>query len=400
MGWMIMGSIALVAIILIQIGRINELAARIRGEEEAQFRSNTFNGAFGVVFMVGFLTFVFASFMYYKNSLLGYGPHTSASIHGTWIDNTFNITMSITMIVFVITHILLFWYAWKYRERAGHAATFYPHNNKLEMIWMGVPAIVMTFLVIGGLSVWNRTMADIPDHWTPVSGLSEIGEEDYIEVEGTGLQWQWILRHPGEDGKLGARYYTEIEPGINPLGQIWTDEKNHDDLQPDKLVLPVNVPVRVRIVAMDVLHNFYLPHFRVKMDAVPGMPTHFVFTPTTTTKEYRQRLKDYPEWQEIADPDDEEKKERWEVFDYELACAELCGKGHFSMRRVVEIVEQDEYIAWMSEQKSYYSANIEGTAKDTYKEGVLSDKETEVESKENITKEDAEVTDSKLSEAI
>ena len=124
MGWMIMGSIALVAIILIQIGRINELAARIRGEEEAQMRSNTFNGAFGMVFMIGFLVFVFASFMYYKNSMLGYGPHTAASEHGKWIDTTFNITMGVTMIVFVITHILLFWYSWKYRERAGHSAVF------------------------------------------------------------------------------------------------------------------------------------------------------------------------------------------------------------------------------------------------------------------------------------
>ncbi len=407
MGWMILGSVALVAIILIQIGRINELAAKIRGEEEAQFRSSTLNAGLGMVFMIGFLIFVFATFMYYKNSMLGYGPHEAASEHGKWIDSIFNVTMIITVIVFVITHILLFWYTWKYRERPGHQATFYPHNNTLEMVWMGVPAIVMTFLVISGLSVWNKTMKDYGEDWTPVSGLSTIEDNQYIEVEGTGLQWQWILRHPGKDGKLGTKYYKEIKPGINPLGQIWEDEKNLDDIHPDTLVLPVNVPVRVRITAMDVLHNFYLPHFRVKMDAVPGLPTYFTFKPEVTTEQYRERLgaldskgnPKYPEWHQPADPEAPKGPKRYETFNYELACAELCGKGHFSMRRFVKIVEQDEYIAWMARQKSYYMTNVKGTEEDVNK-GVLSEKTIEVEVGQEDMTNTEKATEVKSSEAI
>src|SRR5690625_6200429 len=103
------------------------------------------------------------------------------------------------------------------------------------------------------------------------------------------MQFKWMFRYPGEDGKLGARDFREIT-GSNPIGQIWTDPKNLDDLQPSDMVLPKGQKVRVRILSRDVLHSFFLPHFRVKMDAVPGMPTYFVFTPSQTTEEYRQEL--------------------------------------------------------------------------------------------------------------
>ncbi|MEZ4948410.1 MAG: hypothetical protein R2784_03310 [Saprospiraceae bacterium] len=83
------------------------------------------------------------------------------------------------------------------------------------------------------------------------------------------------------------------------------------------------------------------------MDAVPGIPTYFVFTPTKTTEEYRQSLSEYPEYQQPSDPNDPEGPKLWETFDYELACAELCGKGHFSMRKIVKVVSEAEYEAWV-----------------------------------------------------
>jgi len=87
------------------------------------------------------------------------------------------------------------------------------------------------------------------------------------------------------------------------------------------------------------------------------MPTYFVFTPTMTTEEYRLKLKEYPEYNEPSDPDDPESPKLWETFEFELACAELCGTGHYSMRRVVRVVEDDEYNAWISEQKSWAENN-------------------------------------------
>jgi cytochrome c oxidase subunit 2 len=290
--------------------------------------------------------------------MLGYGPHQAASAHGPELDSMFNVTLFFTGIVFVLTHIALFYFAYKYRGRKGALSTFIPHDNKLEIIWTAVPAVVMCFLVIRGLVAWNDVMADVKE------------DEEHIEIEATGSQFLWYLRYPGPDGKLGARNYKLIT-GKNPLGQDWLDDKNLDDVQPADLVLPVNKKVRVRITARDVLHNFYLPHFRVKMDAVPGMPTYFVFTPTKTTEEYRQELSKYPEYQQPTDPKDPDSEPLWKTFNYELACAELCGKGHFSMKKLVKIVSEDEYNAWLKEQQSYYMANIRNSEEDPRRNQLL-----------------------------
>jgi len=353
-------SLILLGIVLVQIGKVNELSSAIRGEEETEYRSNNSNALFGLLFVAVFLVLVFASFFYYKNSMLGYGPLKAASLHGGDIDWIFDVTMYVTLIVFVLTHLALFWFAYKYRGRKGLKAKFIPHDNRLELIWMGIPSIVMAFLVVGGLIVWNNVMVDVP--------LTAIPNKDYIEIEANGQQFGWNLRYPGEDGILGGNYYKEISAS-NPFGQLWDDEKNHDDFQPDKIVLPVNKMIRVRITARDVLHNFYLPFQRVKMDAVPGMPTHFVFTPTITTEDFRKQLGEvdrngdplYPEWHTPSDPEDPDNKyKRYEEFEYILACAELCGKGHFSMKKTVEIVTEEEYQAWLETQNSFYEANIKG----------------------------------------
>lgn len=350
-------TIVLAIVVIIQIGRLSELAAQIRGEKEAEAEGNKRNAYGMVVFLVMFLVLTIGSAIYYKNSILWYGPHKAASAHGSALDNIFNITLFFTGIVFVITQILLFWYAYKYRRQEGKSALFISHNNKLELIWTALPAIVMTLLVVSGLDAWNDVMADVSPE--------EVPGEDYIEIEATGMQFAWLLRHPGADGLLGTRNYQLID-GTNPLGQDWADEKNHDDIQPDKIVLPVGKKVRVRITSRDVLHNFDLPHFRVKMDAVPGMPTYFVFTPTVTTEQYRKNLGAldkngdplYPEWHELSDPNDPESLPRWKTFNYELACAELCGRGHYSMRKIVEVVTEDEYDRWLKEQTPYYKSTV------------------------------------------
>jgi cytochrome c oxidase subunit 2 len=274
------------------------------------------------------------------------------------LDALFKWTLFVTGIVFVATQVMLFYFAFKYRARRGAKAAFIAHNDRLEVIWTIIPAIVMTFLVVSGLDAWNTVMADLTD------------EEDYMEIEATGFQFGWNLRYPGADGLLGEKNFKLIS-GTNPLGQNWKDEKNLDDFHPGEIVLPKGKKIRVRITAQDVLHNFYLPHFRVKMDAVPGMPTYFVFTPTKTTDEYRQELSNYPEYNVPADPKDPETKMLWEVFDYELACAELCGRGHYSMRRLVRIVEQDEYDAWQAQQQSYYFSNVRGKEDDPWKGRVF-----------------------------
>jgi len=358
-------SIVLIAVVAVQIGRVTELAAKIRGEKETQDNTNSRNANFMVIFCVLFLIGCVWSAWYYIPWMLGFGPHEAASTHGRAIDGLFNTTLIFTGIVFFATQIALFWFAYKYKQQDGRASLFIPHDNKLEIIWTGIPAVVMCILVVQGLVAWNDATADIKDGW--VAGV------DYTEIEATGMQFNWLLRYPGPDNQLGERDYLKID-AANPLGQVWDDTKNLDDFQPDEIVLPVGKPVRVRITSRDVLHNFYLPHFRVKMDAVPGMPTYFVFTPEKTTEEYREGLKEYPEYNVPADPEDPEGPKMWEAFDYFLACAELCGKSHFSMKRTVRVVEQEEYDAWLKEEKnkSYYMSQIRNTDSDPYKGKLLS----------------------------
>ena len=360
-GLIIFLCIVLIAILVVQIGRVSELSGALRGGDEKELDSNKWNGVLSIVFVVLFLVGCVISAGAYKDVMLGYGPWESSSEHGFGLDYLFNITLFFTGIVFVATHLALFYFAYKYRGRPGHTGTHISHNNSLEIIWSAIPALVMTFLVVSGLVEWNKVMADV--------GI----DEEFIEIEATGIQYNWLLRYGGPDGTLGERNYKKIT-ATNPLGQDWMDTKNLDDFSPDKIVLPVGKKVRVRIMARDVLHNFYLPHFRVKMDAIPGLPTYFVFTPTKTTAQMRSELSEYDDWNVPADPDDPEGDLRWEAFEYELACAELCGKGHYSMRRIVEIVEEDEYEAWKAVQPSWYMQNVRNSDEDPYV-GMLLDVE-------------------------
>ena len=345
-------SVILIAIIAVQLGKVKELAGKIRGEEEIEDIGNRRQSSYMLAFLVLFLVGCIVSAVLYRNYMLGYGL-PAASVHGVTLDKMFSVTLFCTGIVFVITHILLFYFAYKYRAQKGRTARFIAHDTRLEIVWTVIPAIVMTFLVVSGLDAWNEVMADVsPD-------------EDFMEIEATGQQFGWTIRYPGEDGKLGEKNFQLIN-GSNPLGVNWKDEKSLDDFQPTDLVLPVNKKVRVRITSRDVLHNFYLPHFRVKMDAVPGIPTYFVFTPTKTTEEFRQELRQHPEFQGLMDPTDPEIGTMWENFNYELACAELCGRGHYSMKMPVKIVSEEEYLDWKAKQTPLYTSIIRGTEADPW----------------------------------
>lgn len=370
--------ILLLAVIIIQISKVSDLSAQIRGEEQAETQKNNRTALYCLLFLIGFMIYCVATAIQYKDIVLWYGPNSSASAHGFELDALFNVTAVWTGIVFFMTQIALFWFAYKYRSKKGNIATFFHHSNLLEGVWTIVPTLVLVYLVVEGLVVWNEVMPDVDP------------SEDYIEIEAAGYQFAWDIRYPGADGKLGARNYTLINPGSNPLGQDWSDTKNIDDMLIGSVdfVLPVNQKVRVRITAKDVLHNFYLPHHRVKMDAIPGLPTYFIFTPVKTTEEYREQLRGHPDWEIPADPEEPDGPKRWEAFEYELACAELCGKGHYSMRRVLRVVSQEEYEAWLAEQPSYYMSNVRNTAEDPFK-GQLLEPEIQDRSREFNAQVDA-----------
>ncbi|MGB0879958.1 MAG: cytochrome c oxidase subunit II [Chitinophagales bacterium] len=276
----------------------------------------------------------------------------SASVHGVEMDKMFDVTLWVTGLAFLLTQTLLFFFVYFYRYNEDRKAYFFPHSNLLEMIWTIVPAVVLVALVFKGIGVWHN-----------VFDFQQLDGKDPIVFEVTGKQFAWVLRYPGADGKLGPREITHENINEfnakyslpNELGIVWTDKASQDDIYPNDIYLVKDRPVLVKLGALDVIHSFYLPHFRVKMDCVPGMPTQFMFTPMYTTEEFKERLKNKKFWKNI---DPKTGEPRWKGFKFELACAELCGKSHFGMQKNVVVVEQEEYDAWLAKQKPFYKTVV------------------------------------------
>ena len=193
-------SLVLFGVIAVQVGRLTEITASLRNEDDVETDRNKLHGILGMLFLVGFMVFCFATAYYYKNDMYSFGGNMPASEHGVVLDNLFYVTLVPTGLVFVLCHIALFWFAYKYKGEKGRKVLYIPHDNRLEIIWMAVPAVVMTVLVVFGLKAWNDTMADVPEGAKP--------GKDYIEVEATGMQFAWTLRHPGKDNLLGEKYFS------------------------------------------------------------------------------------------------------------------------------------------------------------------------------------------------
>jgi cytochrome c oxidase subunit 2 len=307
-------------VIVFQIAKASEYVSILRGEEKTRKENNRINA----FMMLAFLGLGLFGVWYCNHRLGGKILGEAASNHGERIDAMLWITLAITGIVFVLTQVLLFWFSYKYQEKEGRKAFYYPHNNKLELIWTVIPAITLTILVGFGLYYWFQITGEAP--------------KDAIEVEVTGKQFNWEFRYPGKDGQFGKRYYKEVnEAKSNPLGQIWTDPANRDDIYTTtEMHIVVGKPVKLIIGAKDVIHDVGLVHFRMKMDAVPGIPTTMWFTPKFTTRQMKDKF----------GPD----------FNYEISCDQMCGKGHFSMRGVVIVETQEEYNAWLATKKPQYEA--------------------------------------------
>jgi cytochrome c oxidase subunit 2 len=319
------GTVSLIGLILlitvlVVVYRINSLIDVARGNHKKKVTGS--NGV-NAVLLFAFLIISMILLIWYSITRFGIYSLPVASEHGVSTDNLFWITMAVTGIVFFITQILLFYFSYRYRFKAKSKALYFPENYRLEMIWTIVPAVVLTLLIFSGLKIWNKVTTDPPE------------EAEIVEI--MGYQFAWKTRYPGKDGQLGQYDYRLID-ATNEFGIDFRDKAAFDDFTPREIHIPKGKPVLFKIRARDVLHSVFAPHFRLKMDAVPGMPTSFWFIPNKTTEEMRV---------ETGNPD----------FNYEIACAEVCGRGHFTMRMLVVVEEPDEFERWKSEQESWLSKN-------------------------------------------
>jgi cytochrome c oxidase subunit 2 len=380
--------IVLGAIAVAQLVRIYELSSKLRkrGEHEISTRDNNLNGKMMYAFMV--LLYAFFIWLMVEYGWTGRGD--AASTIGKETDWLLNLNFVIIIAVFFLTNTLLFYFSYKYVRKEGVKAFYFPHNNKLEMIWTVVPACVLAVIIILGLKKWNDA--------TGASG------EDAIRIELFSKQFDWTARYAGDNNLLG-RFDYKLTTDLNELALLTSEtidsaivnmqtgptgidalvkklndrtimlipedrEKMEEDLsrktrlirllhqmkkhhtkkydayawddiiQKDTLYLCLNKEYEFNFRAKDVIHSAHFPHFRAQMNTVPGMTTRLKFTPDITTKEMRKRKND-------------------EKFNYVLLCNKICGGAHYKMKMMVVVLEESEYKSWMkSKEKS--------TFRDTY----------------------------------
>lgn len=312
--------VILVLAILYLIFRISNLVVIARGKGGDEGSES--NGIHATLFLL-FGIFGLGGFFYYSYTHFDSYTLPVASEHGAWTDTLFWITMGVTVVAFAIISIIMFVFIYQYQYKEGRRAKFFPDNHYLELAWTIIPAIVLAVLIFTGLRAWN-------DITSPASAEAEV-------IELVAQQFAWTARYPGKDDVLGSYNYKLIDP-INEFGLDLNDAKTFDDFKSLELHIPKGKEVLLKIRAKDVLHSVFLPHFRVKMDAVPGMPTQFKFKATMTTQEMRDKLGN-------------------QSFNYELACTEICGRGHFSMKMPVVVDSEEDYQRWKLAQEAWLKQN-------------------------------------------
>ncbi|MCO4805947.1 MAG: cytochrome c oxidase subunit II [Flavobacteriales bacterium] len=389
--FLIILSIALAVLAVGQLMRVFEASSKLKGEtsEVPTDAENRYQAKMMLVFLLGYFSFFIWLVARYGDLLL---PE-AASEHGVLLDNLLDFNFAIITIVFAITHVYLFYFAFKYVFDKDRKAYYFTHSNKLELLWTTVPALFLAVIVIWGLSEWiDITMDETP--------------KDAVVIELYPKQFDWTARYAGADSTLGASNYNMIS-GTNPLGVI-TDQTlsdkiaelegeiaemqteldaapagglkeeelteriekwnrtldkvksfegleaanreygNDDILVKSEFVIPLGREVAFKFRSRDVIHSAYMPHFRAQMNCVPGMVTEFHFKPTITTEQMREKTNN-------------------EAFDYILLCNKICGAAHYNMQMNIRVVSEEEFNKWMAEQK-------------TFKEDVAPDETAEVSS--------------------
>ena len=224
------------------------------------------------------------------------------------MDDTITLTFWIGGGVFILVCLFMVYCVFKYSYKEGRKAEYKPEDKKLERILTWLTTLGVAALLAPGLIVWNQFI-NVPSN--------------AIHVDVMAWQWGWQYRLPGKDGKLGTTTVANISDN-NPFGINLDDPYGKDDIliQSDKLNLKNNRPVKILLRSVDVLHNWYVPQFRAKMDAVPGTITYYWFEPN-------------------------------KIGEYEVLCAEYCGVGHYGMRGRVEVQDEQNYENWLDEQETF-----------------------------------------------
>ena len=254
-----------------------------------------------IVIVVGSVLFHFLS------------PWVATPLASNWhqMDATLTITLVITGVFFIGINLFVVWTLLRYRHKEGLRAAYEPNNHKLERRLTLFTSIGIMALLAPGLFVYAEYVEP---------------PKDALVMEVLGQQWQWRYRFPGPSGKLGLTD-PRFVAGNNPFGIDPGGPNGREDIvvNSNEVHLPLGRPVKVLLRSHDVLHDFFAPPFRARMNMVPGMVTSFWFTPT-------------------------------QVGRFEVLCAQLCGMGHSNMRGYVVVDEPQKFAAWLKEQPTHAMA--------------------------------------------
>ena len=268
-----------------------------------------------------FVAIVFALIIIASIIFHFWSPWWWTPVASNWgnIDDTIILTFWVTGAVFVAVCLFMSWCVWKYRFNPERKAEYKPEDKKLEFRLTALTALGVVALLAPGLVVWNKYVT-VP--------------ENALKIEVVAYQWGWNYRLPGNDGILGTTDISLINDE-NPYGLNPEDPNSKDDIlvMDADLHLKINQPVKVELRSYDVLHNFYVPQFRAKMDTLPGIITFYWFTPTKTGE-------------------------------FEILCAEYCGTGHYAMRGKVLVDNEQDYSDWLAKQITHekmFAQNRENT---------------------------------------
>jgi cytochrome c oxidase subunit II len=261
-----------------------------------------------ILVVIWLITFVSTYFFIAKTWWLPTGASAAAAA----IDQHFVLTFILMGIIFVAAQVSLGYFAWRYRDRKSAPAARYTHgNNTLEIVWTVLTAVLFIGLNLASGSIWAS------ERFRPA-------KPGALQVEVTGMQFAWYFRYAGPDGKFGATKPELIDPSAGAASAVGldpSDPASKDDVVTGIMYAPVNREVELILRAQDVIHSFFIPAMRFKQDAVPGLAIHMHFTPIATG-------------------------------DYEIACAELCGLGHYKMHGMLKVVSQEEFDKWLAAREA------------------------------------------------
>jgi cytochrome c oxidase subunit 2 len=268
------------------------------------------------IFLLALTALAPEAFAQARESNLYWAPE-AATVGAKKVDTLLNFIFYLTAAVFVLTQTVYIYYLVKYRKRPGSKAYYSHGNNKLEIIWTAIPTAIFLGLVIYSNRLWSELHSPPP--------------EDAVKVDVVSYQFGWDMRYAGADGRLGkvdvATYSVD-----NKFGLVPDDAAGDDDFSSTELVIPVNKPVHIYLHSRDVIHSFYVPAFRLYQAAVPGRTIAWVwFEPT-------------------------------KAGNYELACSQICGSGHYNMKAPIRVVTQEEFDKWQAGKIQAKAEEAQATA--------------------------------------